>query len=104
MAGENEKNSGTAGQGYGATLWEPDAETVRNARVTHYIRWLADRVIDTGDPRGTMPAAAYQRLWEWSVANRGDGTTPVLRRFDHAGSSAAARHGATGPNQVRGDG
>jgi acetoacetyl-CoA synthetase len=98
MAGD--EASGMAGQGYGATLWEPDAETVRNARVTHYIRWLADRVIDTGDPAGPMPGAAYQRLWEWSVASPGEFWTSIWDYFDVLGDrgDGPAMAGATMPD------
>jgi acetoacetyl-CoA synthetase len=78
-----------AGQGYGATLWEPDAEAVRNARVSHYMRWLADRGVQAGTPEGhggEAPAAAYQRLWEWSVANPGEFWTSVWDYFDVLGT------------------
>ena len=73
-----------AGQGYGATLWEPDAETIKGARISHYIRWLADRGIQTADPVAA-PAAAYQRLWEWSVANPGEFWASVWEYFDVLG-------------------
>jgi len=84
MAGD--EASEMAGQGYGAPLWAPDAETIRNARLTHYIRWLADRVIETGDPDGRMPGAAYQRLWEWSVANPAEFWTSIWDYFDVLGT------------------
>jgi acetoacetyl-CoA synthetase len=44
-------------QGYGQTLWEPDARTRRNARLTRYMAWL-------GKPFGD-----YRQLWEWSVTD-----------------------------------
>jgi hypothetical protein len=28
-------------RGYGAVLWEPDDKTVRDARVTRFMTWLA---------------------------------------------------------------
>ena len=75
------------GHGYGATLWEPDADTVRNARISHYMRWLADRGIETGDLRSSAAAAAaYQRLWEWSVASPGEFWTSVWDYFDVLGT------------------
>ena len=80
-----------AGHGYGATLWEPDAETVRNARISHYMRWLADRGIQAGNPGApagpgsAAPAAVYQRLWEWSVANPGEFWTSIWDYFDVLG-------------------
>ena len=80
-----------AGHGYGATLWEPDAETVRNARISHYMRWLADRGIQAGNsgapagPGSAAPAAVYQRLWEWSVANPAEFWTSIWDYFDVLG-------------------
>ena len=80
-----------AGHGYGATLWEPDAETVRNARISHYMRWLADRGVQAGNPGApagpgsAAPAAVYQRLWEWSVANPGEFWTSIWDYFDVLG-------------------
>ncbi len=29
-------------RGYGAVLWEPDDKTVRDARITRFMTWLAD--------------------------------------------------------------
>ena len=89
MAGD--EASELAGHGYGATLWEPDAETVRNARISHYMRWLADRGIQAGNPGApagpgsAAPAAVYQRLWEWSVANPGEFWTSIWDYFDVLG-------------------
>ena len=37
-------------RGYGAVLWEPDDKTVRNARITRFMNWLAGR--------GTLASAA----------------------------------------------
>jgi acetoacetyl-CoA synthetase len=52
-----------AGRGYGTTLWEPSAETIRNARITAYLNWLkAERGPD---------ADGYHELWRWSVAEPG---------------------------------
>ena len=65
-----------ASRGYGATLWEPDDKTIRNARVTHFIRWLAGRGIATG---------GYQDLWQWSVTQPGEFWTAVWDYFDVLG-------------------
>ncbi|WP_131736358.1 acetoacetate--CoA ligase [Actinomadura roseirufa] len=42
----------------GAALWEPSEEVVANARVTHFIHWLAERGVHT---------ETYDDLWRWSV-------------------------------------
>jgi acetoacetyl-CoA synthetase len=69
-------NEAAGGQGYGATLWEPDAKTIKNARVSRYMRWLADRGVHAAD---------YAALWEWSVANPGEFWTSVWDYFDVLG-------------------
>jgi acetoacetyl-CoA synthetase len=48
-------------RGYGAVLWEPDDKTVRDARVTRFMTWLAGR--------GTLHPGGYQDLWHWSVTD-----------------------------------
>jgi len=45
-------------RGYGAVLWEPDNKTVRDARVTRFMTWLAGR---------GQAFDGYQDLWQWSV-------------------------------------
>src|SRR5215468_609781 len=53
--------SDLTGRGYGAVLWEPDGKTVRNARVTRFMNWLAaDRGLAFG---------GYEDLWRWSVTD-----------------------------------
>ena len=43
-------------RGYGAVLWEPDGKTVRDARVTRFMRWLAaDRGLTALITRLTEP-------------------------------------------------
>ena len=64
-------------RGYGAVLWEPDDRTVRDARVTHFIRWL--------ESRGTAPGDGYQGLWQWSVTHPGEFWTAVWDYFDVLG-------------------
>jgi acetoacetyl-CoA synthetase len=77
---DDETSDALRGQGYGATLWEPDAKTVRNARVSRYMRWLADRGVQlAGDPPG------YQDLWEWSVRAPGEFWTSIWDYFDVLG-------------------
>ncbi len=79
MAG-NEASGAVAGQGYGATLWEPDADTVKNARISRYMRWLADRGAALGgDPPG------YQDLWAWSVDDLGEFWTSIWDYFEVLG-------------------
>jgi acetoacetyl-CoA synthetase len=46
-------------QGYGQTLWEPDAKTTRNARISRYMGWLGQNYGKKFDD--------YASLWEWSV-------------------------------------
>jgi len=87
MAGD-EASGMAGGQGYGATLWEPDAKTIKNARISRYMRWLADRGVRAAetDPVSDTPAAAYQRLWEWSVQHPGEFWTSVWDYFDVLGT------------------
>jgi acetoacetyl-CoA synthetase len=72
-------NDAAGGHGYGATLWEPDAKTVRNARVSRYLRWLGGRGVDLGATPG------YQDLWEWSVDHPGEFWTSVWDYFEVLG-------------------
>jgi acetoacetyl-CoA synthetase len=76
---DDEASAALAGEGYGATLWEPDAKTVQNARVSRYLRWLAGRGVDFGSTPG------YQDLWEWSVDHPGEFWTSVWDYFDVLG-------------------
>ena len=99
MSGD-EASGMAGGQGYGATLWEPDAETVKNARISHYMRWLADRGIQAAADPSEAPAAAYQRLWEWSVQQPGAFWTSVWDYFGVLGtrpSDGPALSGTTMP-------
>ncbi len=48
-----------AGRDYGAILWEPTPESIAAARVTGYVRWLADH-------RG-LHLTGHDQLWRWSV-------------------------------------
>ncbi len=51
------------GSDYGKVLWEPGPEVVEQARITQYLRWLAEH--------HGVAAADYQDLWEWSVGEPG---------------------------------
>ena len=64
-------------RGYGAVLWEPDDKTVRNARVTRFMSWLA--------ARHTLHPAGYQDLWQWSVTHPGDFWTAIWDYFEVLG-------------------
>src|SRR5947208_11856220 len=48
-------------RGYGAVMWEPDDKTVRGARVTRFMTWLAGH--------GILSPESYQDLWHWSVTD-----------------------------------
>jgi acetoacetyl-CoA synthetase len=63
-------------RGYGALLWEPDQQTVHDARITRFMRWLADR----GQPFG-----GYADLWQWSVTRPGPFWAAVWDYFEVLG-------------------
>jgi acetoacetyl-CoA synthetase len=95
----NDASGAPTGQGYGATLWEPDAKTIENARISRYMRWLAQRGLGPGAQGGMAaggpeaavaggnvgPAAAYQALWEWSVEQPGEFWTSIWDYFEVLG-------------------
>ncbi|HMD91648.1 MAG TPA: acetoacetate--CoA ligase [Trebonia sp.] len=91
---ENDATAALAGHGYGATLWEPDPETVANARISRYMRWLAGRGVQLGEHPG------YQDLWEWSVADPGEFWTSIWDYFDILGDrgDGPALSGGTMPD------
>ncbi|MGD0604940.1 MAG: acetoacetate--CoA ligase [Streptosporangiaceae bacterium] len=65
------------GRGYGAVLWEPDDKTVRNARVTRFMSWLAG---------GRGPRFdGYQELWRWSVSEPSRFWAAIWDYFDVLG-------------------
>jgi acetoacetyl-CoA synthetase len=66
-------------RGYGAVLWEPDQQTVHDARVTWFMRWLADRGHRFG---------GYQDLWQWSVTQPGEFWAAVWDYFEVLGHRA----------------
>jgi acetoacetyl-CoA synthetase len=66
-------NDDLLSHGYGAVLWEPDAKTVRNARITRFMSWLAaERDLRFG---------GYDDLWQWSVTSPGDFWTTIWDYF-----------------------
>jgi acetoacetyl-CoA synthetase len=106
MTGDD-AGGGLTGHGYGATLWEPDAKTIEDARMSRYMRWLARRGQGpaAGGPAAdvrTKPAAAYQALWEWSVEQPGEFWTSIWDYFevlgDRGGDGARALIGDTMPD------
>ena len=64
-------------RGYGAVLWEPDQQTVRDARISHFMRWLEDRHV--------LYPGSYEDLWRWSVSDPGAFWAAVWSYFDVLG-------------------
>ena len=68
-------------RGYGAVLWEPDDKTVRNARITRFMTWLAaGRGLEFG---------GYEDLWQWSVARPAEFWTAIWDYFEVLGDRGA---------------
>jgi acetoacetyl-CoA synthetase len=61
------------GRDYGAVLWKPSEQSVRDARITGYAAWLRDR-------RG-LDLGTYDDLWQWSVAEPGAFWTSIWEYF-----------------------
>src|SRR5579859_3988594 len=63
-------------RGYGAVLWEPDEQTIHNARATRFSRGLAGhgRQLD-----------GYQELWQWSVTEPGPFWAAIWDYFEVLG-------------------
>jgi acetoacetyl-CoA synthetase len=69
-------------EGYGQTLWEPDAKTIKNARISRYMAWLGRNYgKEFGD---------YQSLWEWSVREPAAFWSAIWDYFEVLGDRAAA--------------
>ncbi len=63
-------------RGYGAVLWEPDQQTVHDARITRFMRWLA----------GSGPdLTSYDELWRWSVTEPGSFWAAIWDYFEVLG-------------------
>ena len=75
-------------EGYGKTLWEPDAKIISTARITRYMAWL-----DRG-------FADYQELWGWSVTEPAAFWPSIWDYFEVLGEreGAAALTGDTMPD------
>jgi acetoacetyl-CoA synthetase len=68
--------SDLTGRGYGAVLWEPGEQTIHDARITRFMRWLAGRGHQFG---------GYQDLWRWSVTEPGPFWSAVWDYFEVLG-------------------
>ena len=64
-------------RGYGTVLWEPDDKTVRGARVTRFMTWLA--------AHGGPACDGYQDLWQWSVTDPAAFWSAIWDYFDVLG-------------------
>ncbi|HEX6522502.1 MAG TPA: acetoacetate--CoA ligase [Streptosporangiaceae bacterium] len=69
-------------EGYGQTLWEPDAKTIRNARISRYMAWLSRYYGKKFDD--------YHSLWEWSVADPAAFWSTMWDYFEVQGDRADA--------------
>jgi acetoacetyl-CoA synthetase len=67
-------------RGYGAVLWEPDQQTVHDARITRFMRWLAAPIPGRGHEFGD-----YAGLWQWSVTQPGEFWAAVWDYFEVLG-------------------
>jgi acetoacetyl-CoA synthetase len=64
-------------RGYGAVLWEPDDKTVRDARITRFMSWLAvGRGLEFG---------GYEDLWQWSVTRPAEFWAAIWDYFEVLG-------------------
>ncbi len=68
--------SDLSSRGYGAVLWEPDEQTVHDARITRFMRWLAGR---------GHQFAGYDDLWRWSVTQPAEFWSAVWDYFEVLG-------------------
>ena len=76
--------SDLASRGYGAVLWEPDQQTVHDARITRFMRWLAAPIPGRGHDFG-----GYADLWQWSVTEPGSFWAAVWDYFEVLGHRGA---------------
>jgi len=65
------------GRDYGATLWEPSEESIREARITGYMAWLRDS--------SGRKLSGYDELWQWSVTKPEEFWASVWDYFDVLG-------------------
>ncbi|HVX22045.1 MAG TPA: acetoacetate--CoA ligase [Acidimicrobiales bacterium] len=79
----------------GRVLWRPSPERVRAAKLTGFMRWLADH--------DGVDVAGYHDLWTWSVADVGRFWDAVRRHYrvgpdELPGPALVRRNGAEGAN------
>ncbi|MEM8861499.1 MAG: acetoacetate--CoA ligase, partial [Chloroflexota bacterium] len=58
----------------GDLLWQPTADVISDANITHYINWLNDQNI--------VSVKDFPELWQWSVDNIGSFWSSLFRYFD----------------------
>ncbi|MBA9007857.1 acetoacetate--CoA ligase [Thermomonospora cellulosilytica] len=80
----------------GRTLWEPSQETIANARLTAYRRWLAEQQIFAAE------GDAYEDLWRWSVTEIDAFWESIWRYFDVVGERGDGPVRSGGPMPVDG--
>jgi acetoacetyl-CoA synthetase len=71
-------------RGYGAVLWEPDQQTIHDARITRFMRWLAVHIPGPIPGRG-HDFGGYNDLWQWSVTDPGSFWAAVWDYFEVLG-------------------
>jgi acetoacetyl-CoA synthetase len=79
-------------RGYGTVLWEPDDRTIRNARVTRFMNWLAAGRGPLGPGGGAREGrpprnqqSGYEDLWRWSVTDPAAFWSAIWDYFDVLG-------------------
>jgi acetoacetyl-CoA synthetase len=75
--GGDDPAAALGGRDYGATLWEPSEQSVRDARITGYLDWLHQA--------SGQVLAGYDELWQWSVAEPAEFWASVWDYFDVLG-------------------
>jgi acetoacetyl-CoA synthetase len=88
MAGNDAVNASLAGQGYGETLWAPDAEGAKQTQIARYMEWLSRQGVQVGD---------YDELWRWSTARPGDFWESVWQYFGVLGDRGTGAALTGGP-------
>src|SRR6516164_5616887 len=76
-------------RGYGAVLWEPDDQTVHDARITRFMRWLAGGRGHRFD--------GYEDLWQWSATQPGQFWAAIWDYFEVLGDRGPGPVLAGGP-------
>ena len=89
QAADDQAMAAPGGRDYGATLWRPTEEIIREARITRYASWLRDA--------GGPDLSGYDELWGWSVAEPGAFWESLWRHFDVLGDLADGPVLAGGP-------